>query len=530
MLIKMVGLVLLFSCLRLHALVPLEGIIMGEPSQEYQQDPLAYIFQQSLDTSQEKENAKLKNYYQFFKAGEGLTEQCRHHSPASYLNPWEEKQARRSVISTFQYIGLDQSIKAIGAYARELNLDAARFQTLKTNLVKNYCSRNITVYSLSYIEKALEHYYQRPEGHLLPEATDSPFATAFFKAQTATPAAREREFEMAIKNFRAFCSWGGDVIDHRMLPPYLNNPFLMAFVFKHLTGDETKVQVGCQDLICRKVPPQEFQRLFPRSIGSTGLGQDLVKMYCHHFRLQDLYPSRTLPQVATWMKQFELEDAVYETSFLISFLTGVPDPTFGVTSFNDLALVHKSSIDERWERWSKQVLNIFSHDLLFEESIKVRLDHRRDEGEIARRGYAVDLYVGLGELDRAMDQIDKIDLEFKLKLSKNLLRQVLVDLRVSASEADPDLSKQVMQKFADHLAHQLQHKEKKFKQPLWTPDFPLLLAEELVAQARTYQPAKFKSYRDEMLEIPIRFSFGAFALAYVRYRADVHAGRLKLKL
>jgi hypothetical protein len=40
----------------------------------------------------------------------------------------------------------------------------------------------------------------------------------------------------------------------------------------------------------------------------------------------------------------------------------------------------------------------------------------------------------------------------------------------------------------------------------------------------------FNDYKDQIISIPINFSYGLFAISYIRYRADVAAGRLKLSL
>jgi hypothetical protein len=45
-----------------QALIPVEGILMGEAVSEYQQDPLYYIFNDIYDKSKEAENRKMKLY------------------------------------------------------------------------------------------------------------------------------------------------------------------------------------------------------------------------------------------------------------------------------------------------------------------------------------------------------------------------------------------------------------------------------------------------------------------------------------
>src|SRR5690606_5643996 len=122
--------------------------------------------------------------------------------------------------ATLQYIGLDTSIKAIGAYARKLDISNEEFSRLSKNLVKNYCSQNITIFSLKSIEKSLDHYYQNPEATIIPSLVSSPFATEAIKTSSEKMSARSKEFDLVVKNFRAFCSWGGQDEDYRMLTDY----------------------------------------------------------------------------------------------------------------------------------------------------------------------------------------------------------------------------------------------------------------------------------------------------------------------
>ena len=53
----------------------------------------------------------------------------------------------------------------------------------------------------------------------------------------------------------------------------------------------------------------------------------------------------------------ELEDPIFETSFFISLMTGVPDAIFGVESYRDLPVIAKSSIEERWQLWGERFIN-----------------------------------------------------------------------------------------------------------------------------------------------------------------------------
>lgn len=543
--IRIVGYLFMLLTFSAHALVPVEGILMGEAQSDIQNDPLTAIFSEIYDKTQFGENKKVKLYHATWESGQNLNESCGYLGTPVYSTVWQEKQARRSVAATLQYIGLDTSIKAIGAYAKKLDVSYDNFKTLTSNLMKNYCSKNITIFSLKNIEKSLQYYYDNPQMNVIPTIESSPFATPQVKVSTEKPNARSKEFDLVIKNFRDFCSWGAETEDYRMMTSYLNNRYIMAFVIKNMLGLQDKVddklqkvltvasndtvQVGCTELICRKDTLASFKNKFPLSAGSTGIETDLPKLYCHHFRYQNA-PQKTTPEVKAWIKAEELEDPIFNTSQFISLMTGVPDFFSGVESYVDIPLLVRSSVDDRWNQWAKNVLNSFSRDLLYEESFKVKVEPRRDLASLGTQGFQIDFSITLGEMDRILKDNDKLGLTFDLKLSKNYIRSLRTKWSVLEKAADFEGQKAFKEEIARYINLQIRTKEKLFTQKLWNDDFSKLIGEELLEQALTYRGNMFESYQDQVLRVPVKFSYGLFAIAYLRYRADVGAGRMKVSL
>ncbi len=536
-----VGLAVLFFCLRSWALVPVEGLILGVAREDLQNDPLALVFSDNFDRSKDYENSKIKLYHNALQSGINLSENCGPYGPSAYGYPWQEQQARRSMAATLQYLGLDYTIKAIGTYAKKLEVGEGEFRRLSSNLIKNYCSKNITVFSLRNIERSLEHYYKTPLFGLIPSIKDSPFATEEFRNRTEKDSSRSVELDYAVRSFRSFCSWGGDTTDYRLLGPYLKNPFIMALVIKHMLGlqdsfdpklqkvalseSDNTVQVNCTELICRKVDQEVFIKKFPTSIGSTGLKTDLSKLYCNHFRYMDYVASSSVPQIKKWIKESDLEDPVYETGHFLSLITGVPDPMYSTEKYADLPFLAKSSIDERWKRWAGGVMSLFSKDLMYEESLKIRAMPLRDPTNIRLKGFRLDFRVTVGEMDRIMDDTDKLSAFFHIKVSKNYLRAARVKWSHLLNEVDIEGQKSFKKDMASYLGLQLKNKEKLFLQKMWNQEFSRLMADELLEQALVYKGALFDSYQEEVLTIPVELHYGLFALSYLRFRADVNAGR-----
>jgi hypothetical protein len=542
---RMLGVIVLLASLTGHAIVPVEGILLGEAQESLQNDPLKLIFSDIYDKSLLGENKKVKLYFANFDSAEKLKDGCHSLSAPVYASVVDEKQAKRVVAATLQFIGLDITMKAIGAYARKLEIPEHQYSKLTSNLVRNYCSKNISVMSVKTIEKALGFYYRSPDMLKIPSIVTSPFAPDSLKDATEKTSARSKEFDLVIKNFRSFCSWGGESEDYRLLTSYLKNPVIMSFVIRNLRSlqkvidsKELKVvskvstdtvQILCEGLVCRRTSITAFDQSFPKTVGSTGILPDLVKLYCHHFKFQDSI-NTTVPQIKEWIKKSELEDSVFETSHFIALMTGVPDFFNAGGSYREVADFAKSSVDDRWNKWAKKMLNNFSHDLLFEESLKVKILTRKNAAEISRRGFGFDFSITLGELDRLIQGNDKLSASFDLKISKNYLRMLRTKWITLTDEVDTEGKKKFKEEVANYIGIQLKQKEKLFLQKIWNEDFSRLMADEMIQQAISYKGSMFLSYSDEVLKLPVNISYGLFALSYLRYRSDVNAGRLKLNL
>lgn len=545
---KIVGYLLLILLPTLgHALVPLEGIVLGGVKKDLQFDPLSLVLEPSKATDNSDSTQQLALYLAHYQEGINLQESCQFTAPPKYDTSWKEDQAHRGVISTLQYIGLDTTVRAIGSYARKLEMDEGKYQKLTDYLIGNFCSQNLTVYSLKLLKDNFNYFYQKPNLSLVPSIKDSPFISDEIKTLSESKQAREKEFFYLLKSFRSFCSWGGEVKNYRMLPPYLKSPFVMDRLIKSMTGNKVTwdqkdkkafiteghphVRVGCQDLVCRRSRNEaEFNDRFPSMIGTTSLQSDLKRMYCHHFKFADYQSQNQISPIKEWIKETELEDPIYEVAVFNSILSGVPDFMFSHGVYNELPLVLKASIDQRWKKWANTSLNNFSNDLLYEESLQFKIRSVKNSSLIRKDGFKLGVDVTLGEMDRILDVTDKISFRFNLRLSKSYLRylkQKQVDFR---REIDSEGLKLFEEQVAEYFKVQVDLKSKKLINTMWSPELSKLLAYELMDQVTLYNGPMFDDLKDEMMTIPVDFYLGTFALNYLRFKADVKAGRVQLDL
>ena len=150
--------------------------------------------------------------------------------------------------------------------------------------------------------------------------------------------------------------------------------------------------------------------------------------------------------------------------------------------------------------------------------------------DLSLKGPQLGFSVTLGEIDRVLQGLDKLKVSFSFKLTKNYLRSIRTRWRVLEEDIDETGKAEYLKEIARYLDIQIKQKESRFFQKVWNDEFSQILAQELVSQVQLMRGPVFNSFEEELLEIPVTFSYGLFAINYLRYKADTKAGRIQLSL
>lgn len=533
------------------ALVPLEGLIYGDVKNIKQFDPLSGIFTRSAVVDKnlinEYETRKLQEYIGLYQQGANLKFRCENNSRIQYLNSWKESVAKRSVVSTLQYIGLDISMRAIIEYTKALEYTQDQFSNLVKNLVNNTCSQNLSIYSLKLLRNNFYHLYENGTDFNIPSIQKSPYFTKAIREKTNSIQAKTNEFNFAIKNFRAFCSWGGDTDNYRMLVPYLNNPFIMSYIFDHLQGKEitwdkegkyltykkrkNSIKVVCEDLICRRTDDVKFSQKFPQMIGSTDLSVDFNNLYCKHFKEVDFVTKGQNPKIKEWIKKQSLEEPTIEAMNFLSLITGVPDLLVSSKKYNEVLAALRGNIDIRWRRWAEQKNNQFVVDLLYEESLNIDLVPMAKSDEIRKGEFQMLFDFTLGEVDRVLQVVDKVSAKFHLEFPKSYLKWIRNDYIKAGNKSDYKKQEFVLNKLKTYINIQLATKSDLFLIPLWNNKMGDIITNELIDQLMAYKGLKFLDFSHSKVKVPVKFRFGIFALKYFneKFKAKYRTKTLTFK-
>ena len=515
------------------ALVPIKGIVKGEVEDVVQYDPLTSIFSEQFNSSDAglKEKQKFKVFEGMFNQALNLMDTCQVERFYSYPAKWKEDSAKRSVVGTLQYIGLDHSLKAIAKYSKALNLDEQAYDNLVNNLVVNSCSENITVYSKKLLKNNLLKFYENGVDFEVPSLAGSPYFSPEIISQSEGVEAKKRELNYAIKTFRALCSWDGDTDNYALLPPFLQNPIVMAQVINHMTGkalfyqeeiDETVLmnssdtaKVACENLICRKRSDSAFKRMFPRMIGSTDLKDDLEVLYCNHFRETSIKSLGANESLKKWIQAQTLEESRIQAMYLVSLISGYSDPIYSANTYTDLKSLYSKTLENRWDEWSREKTEQLVLDLLYEESLYVDLAPE-DEVRSAKGDFGMVFDFTLGEIDREIKVVDQITASFEMEFPKSYFRWIRQAYIEANNKSLYAKQKELEKRFAQYIDLQLHSKRKYFKAKLWNESFSQIIANELLKRLSSYNGKKFKDLSHEKIVVPVKFRFGLFALKYLK--------------
>lgn len=527
------------------SLEPIKGVILGDSADIGQFDPLAGIL--SIDYNRgedtEEQMKDLMEYRGLFNQGASLKLQCDKDQRLKYRGLGAKMNATRSVIGTLQYIGLDISLKAIVAYAKEMEFSNEQFSNLSSNLVTNTCSKNLTVYSHKLL-KANFDYYWKKSTFKIPTISKSPYYSEEIKAKHNTKETLAREFNYTIRNFRSLCSWNGDTDNFAMISPYLNNPFLMSIVYNHIqkqsitvnpktydlvhVENKNGIQVACENLICRSKTEAEFKNLFPRMIGSVELKNDLDALYCDQFIKAIPKRRDSNDTVKKWLKEQTSDEPMIEVMNLIALFTGVPEILIASTRFKDVLLSYQTSIRQRWNRWSTNKIKNFGFDLLTEESLKVQVAPRVIGSNILKGQFGVDFDVTLGEYDKVLSSFDKISARFELKFLNTYLSYVKRKLTFLNGRSDIESIIKLERKLIQNIDVQLKKKSSYYSVPIWNDKITVIIANELIRQLKGYTGHELHSLKVKPIMVPIDFRYGLFALQYIRKKYEVKQSEKQL--
>lgn len=536
------------------ALTPIESLILGDFSERYSEnetDPLNYVFNKELSLEAKLDSAKdinriqLANYRAFYEEGKNLENTCTDASEIRFITEWEKTQAKRAMISTIQYVGLDLSTRAIAQYAKELEFTAGEYDNLTQGLVANYCSQNLSIISKKELLRNLKIKFEKENSFKLPSVEKNPFFPESLNELLPKIKSLEQELLYTVKLFQALCSWNGNPENPGLLVPILKHSGIMAFFNRQMTGqqvgwnaidnslylkeDNNTVQIACDNLICRKTSRENMIRKYSYSLGGTSIAEDQKRLYCNYYRNAYYLPKESDPRLGQIMNQRTFDEENFINSQFIALITGIPDFLLRSSNFNQGEDVLRASMDNVWTKWAKANTENLSRELFFEEPLTLELVDQNQYYDFRANKLRVAFDVNLGEFDRTNQRVGKIRMNFKLNVQTAFLNYYRTALQ-SLTFKDSAEKLRLKNRFKYQISNEVKAAREKLIIPPWKGDLDELIVSELTSQILD-TPLKFLPLTEKgMTAIDIEINYGVFALKYLAHQFKVQSFIEKSKL
>lgn len=529
---------LIFSLLSqdIFGLVPLESLVLGDLSDAYKKeatDPLNYIFTFRGKFKIEQKRS-LAYFRGFIEEGENLQNLCKVNYEINYRNQSEKDTVKRSMASALQYIGLDILVRALPQYAKFFEFSEKEYENLVNGLVGNYCSKNISIISIRELKKNMMFNFNLGEDFPLPSIKNNQLFPKKLEEINTIDNIMEREFFQSIKLFRAFCSWGNDIDNYRLLVPILKNPTVMAFIIRQLTNqkfnwdsinnfislknDFNTDQVLCRGLICRKTDWEKFQNEIPRSLGSRGIKEDFTQMYCNEFSKLNFKRQDQEPKILEIIQKEKEIGPNLMTGQFLALLTGIPDFFVRSKNFSDANKFLKFNFEEDWTNWAIEQNKSFGKNLYFEEPLTLEVVSREFYFNNYLPKFKVMIDMNMGEFDKVAEEVGTVKVSYNLKIYKSYLGYIRNEwLGINKMQIQSSRDK-LLENFSLTIFDQVQKFRSKFRVPPWSGNLEKLIARELLTQLSEYQGSFFTNAKAELIEIPIELNYSPMALKYIYFR------------
>jgi hypothetical protein len=439
---------------------------------------------------------------------------------------------------------MDVSVRALASYSKKLEWPEQEYQLFTDNLVKNFCSANITLIAREQIKKNLLAYRQSDKEFRLPSVKKSPFFPEKLEAGQMSSEIYEHEMLLTTELFKAACSWGGDIDNPRLMTAVFRDPVAAAFVIRQMTGEqfhfnsltgevftkssEAKASIVCENLICRKRTKTYFEKYFPRMIGSQSIKEDLRRIYCHSLiDIDDGVSKESSKVVAQWLKSQTFDDDNLMLAQWHALITNVPNFMLRVKSYDQLKNLLAASFDHIWDRWAARQISNFSKDLYLEEPIAVELVDRSFYFRDMMPEFAIYLDVNVGEIDRSVNIKGKIQSSIQLKFTKSFLAWIRHEWQ-RRDPRYPDKLKHLEKTMIRHIEDSIDRVREQFKRPAWDGNLSAIVAKEILSQLELYKGRFFDNSKNQQVSIPVTFSFGPYALKYINFQARIEREKNRL--
>ena len=187
--------------------------------------------------------------------------------------------------------------------------------------------------------------------------------------------------------------------------------------------------------------------------------------------------------------------------------------------FEDIPIFLQENLQERWSNWADKKVHHLHNDHLYEEPLEVSLRSQIDSTDAFHGNFKVIFDVGLSELDKVLDGVDKIHAEIQIELPAKQLAYMKKELAYAFRKGKRKKMIDLKANLTRRILHQIELRKNHLDFPVWNNRLATIITDELLSQLNSYGGKNIHRLSNHMVKVPVRFRFGIFALRYLWKRS-----------
>lgn len=427
-----------------------------------------------------------KNYDKYKKTCEELRE-----API-YKSRKDKNRALLNLLAHSQFLAFKLIVPYIAGTAKKMKMSREDFSRDIEVVTDRFCSPYLTIASKKTLQNALMGNFDLEE--------------SFVAGESST------DYVSALKLFGDFCSWKSNRDSVNILTYYLKDDLWGNLVVDDYVNAPHKAL--CLDNGCRIANDETFKNLYSYAINKPSFQGELKSLWCQDIKNIDFEKESVSDYYSQIRLKLHPDQLKVSKLNLYAVMTGTPSPV-ALENWNSNMNYFYSRLVQEEKEWSKFLIKKMSQKLVYEEPVDLSFYPMENFHKLSEM--KLNFNIVSGEFDRVINGVDKFTWKLNANLKVKYLKWLYFELeRINFKffhEKD-ELTEKLKKELAIKLKSSLEnYASQVFALKRLEGDLYERLAGGVIEQLKKYQGSKIDFLDEEkILNIPVNFSFGFFAL------------------
>lgn len=433
----------------------------------------------------------------------------------------KNEKFKRIVLTSLQYLLMTESMKMIAKYSVGLNQELNDFKNEILKLRNNYCSVNISFISRKFIIKKWLDIFSILENDK-SLVHDFNFSKYYSKKYLRTDKLTnfKKYKSIAVEIFKRSCSWDSNVYKVGALNTFLMDPTINIILAHKMMGQVFKknsprngsyvdssngIFLNCKNIICRQ---NKKSRFFEKL--KVVEKNDLISHVNSYVCLQRSKKSN--------LHNNGIEELLMN-SLLISKITNVPDLFLTLKDSTEITDNFALNLHKHMDDWSLKALKVNVDNMPYEESLTYKIVKPKVPSQ--ENFIHVNIDVDHGEIDKINQINGKLSINKSIYINQKLLNWIKKESFKKNVENPLKEKELLIRRLSIKVQDSFKSVYKNLKSPPKIELMSKLIASDIYQQLlQNNLKMKFSSIKSNIVEIPVNFHYGLFAIRYIGQLED----------